>query len=799
MRKLKRMMVGFLLVSAAFLSVGCAQTGQKEEQPSAVGKTEQKGVLLRETEMAVSLQEILFDSELYIASEVVTEDRITVLATDTEGALVISQNFSGDSTQQLRLTLPEPEETDWPVTGEYSTFLKPAAIALLPGTENELYLFWRQSLADIYTDEKGDITEWVTLEERWYLSPIGPDGGIARSDAIEWPQGMIGSYTGVTVGGRGWFQLMSATADTAQTAYEYMGVPLEGGSVETVLLPELFSPYAVGGMVPTETGAAFLGATPKGQPYGGTLDLASVRLCFAENGMVQEGFFFPPDELYRMDNMASQISLVQPVSQPSALLYVAAQDGIYAFEKSANAYTRLLAWKNLGQPVMSSETVYSLDANRFLLRNGQGSGYLLITLSESEYPADESGAEQSITVALLGVRYADVEKSVSQYNRQQSSAKVIVRDYSDAAAAGKGFASGSEMLNNDIISGNVPDIVLTSAENITAHIRKGLFVDLYPFIDADAQLSRTDFVAGALAATEQDGTLPTVLLSYNLLTAVGDPDVVGSTPGWTWEEFYSVLAANPQAKTPYYLYDRYYVLLYQLMLGGSDYLDYSTGTAHLDSPEFIRVLESSAAYSAENGDYTADPKPVFAARQSLLNIQFVGDFRSVIAQNYAFDGPVVYKGFPSDAGGGSAFTSVLRGGITSYCTDPDAAWQFLRTLLLPEFQDNIQHSLPVRRDSLQKLAQAAAEPGQMAGLPPYLAGVTLTESQQEYWKRGITEEESTALLELIESTNVLYQYDSTIAAILWEEADCFYNGIRSAEDAAKLIQSRVQTYLAEQG
>ena len=159
----------------------------------------------------------------------------------------------------------------------------------------------------------------------------------------------------------------------------------------------------------------------------------------------------------------------------------------------------------------------------------------------------------------------------------------------------------------------------------------------------------------------------------------------------------------------------------------------------------------------------------------------------------------MYKGFPSDAGGGSAFTSVLRGGITSYCTDPDAAWSFLRTLLLPEFQDNIQHSLPVRRDSLQKLAQAAAEPGQMAGLPPYLAGVTLTDSQKEYWQRGITAEESAALLALIENTDVLYQYDSTIASILWEEADYFYNGVRTAEEAAALIQNRVQTYLAEQG
>ena len=66
-------------------------------------------------------------------------------------------------------------------------------------------------------------------------------------------------------------------------------------------------------------------------------------------------------------------------------------------------------------------------------------------------------------------------------------------------------------------------------------------------------------------------------------------------------------------------------------------------------------------------------------------------------------------------------------------------------------------------------------------------------------RRRHEEEIRRRLPELIESTDVLYQYDSTIAAILWEKADYFYNGVRTAEEAAALIQSRVQTYLAEQG
>ena len=52
---------------------------------------------------------------------------------------------------------------------------------------------------------------------------------------------------------------------------------------------------------------------------------------------------------------------------------------------------------------------------------------------------------------------------------------------------------------------------------------------------------------------------------------------------------------------------------------------------------------------------------------------------------------------------------------------------------------------------------------------------------------------------LIEAASQLYQYDGAVAEILWEEADYFYNGARTAAEAAALMQNRVQTYLDEQG
>ena len=83
--------------------------------------------------------------------------------------------------------------------------------------------------------------------------------------------------------------------------------------------------------------------------------------------------------------------------------------------------------------------------------------------------------------------------------------------------------------------------------------------------------------------------------------------------------------------------------------------------------------------------------------------------------------------------------------------------------------------------------------------PPYLQNMQLTkQQQQDYWLQGCQTGDIDALLAAIEDASTLYLYDYTVTDILAEEAEAFYNGQRSAEDAAKIIQDRVQTYLDEQ-
>ena len=69
--------------------------------------------------------------------------------------------------------------------------------------------------------------------------------------------------------------------------------------------------------------------------------------------------------------------------------------------------------------------------------------------------------------------------------------------------------------------------------------------------------------------------------------------------------------------------------------------------------------------------------------------------------------------------------------------------------------------------------------------------------EDAYWNRPLTQAEVDQVVELINSTTTLYQYDEALMDIVLEEAEAFFAGTRSAKDAAAILQNRAQTYISE--
>ncbi|MCD7787127.1 MAG: hypothetical protein LUG87_05530, partial [Oscillospiraceae bacterium] len=71
-----------------------------------------------------------------------------------------------------------------------------------------------------------------------------------------------------------------------------------------------------------------------------------------------------------------------------------------------------------------------------------------------------------------------------------------------------------------------------------------------------------------------------------------------------------------------------------------------------------------------------------------------------------------------------------------------------------------------------------------------------TEDDPDYYT--LTQAQADQLLALIEATDRIYEYDSTIYDVVSEECAAFFAGDKTAEETAKLVQSRLNIYVNEQ-
>ncbi len=503
--------------------------------------------------------------------------------------------------------------------------------------------------------------------------------------------------------------------------------------------------------------------------------------------------------------------------KPTEEVMVYGNDGIFRFDLTAASFEKLLDWNTYG--ISGTDWTRALfffpkeGGTMQFLRVGSDRTMNVLSLLDEETMEDMP----TITVAVEFPGGA-LSQAIHAYNAAGNAYYIEEVDYSNQAAIAAGFTSSSALLQHDIINGTAPDVLMVRGLEVPNLVRKGMFLDMYPYLDADPQLSRDDLLPGVLRSSQYGDTLPTIVINYQLYTVVADADIVGSEMGMSWQEYRDLLARYPDAE-PYYNSTRFSQLLQTVRSGGSKFIDYESGVAHLDTPEFIQLLEESLSYSDTYSDpfeiltqinqaetqaqadalrASIDPKPIMSTQQMLLYPVMLWNFRTMWEHEYIFDGPVTYTGFPTQDGScGTQIIAHERIGITSNCKDPAAAWDFVRTLLLPEIQNTFSGAFPIRKDSLQLLAKAEMQYNEAIALPTYLSP-NMPETQKDYFYQGLTQEKIDQMLALLYAVDTISEYDSTLNAILQEESDVFYSGARTAAETAAIIQDRMQTYLNEQ-
>jgi len=374
-------------------------------------------------------------------------------------------------------------------------------------------------------------------------------------------------------------------------------------------------------------------------------------------------------------------------------------------------------------------------------------------------------------------------------------------------------------LHLDIMTGASPDIFLMSGivfDGEFAHthhflpvqqyIERGLLLDLSPYMERD--LDMDTLFESAMQATSINDAHYIVVPSFSLNAFIGRSETVSSINNQSFSGLLNFLSNDFDRDAPSfttYLSQEEFVI--EIVLTSLDYfIDYYNAEAFFDTAYFIELLE--LAYRLPQSEFGTG---VSIAR-GLADITFepLRGFFDLEFFSMVLNNKLQTAGFPGSQAGIAMIPSHIFG-ISSASQNVEGAWAFLRGMYEYENIHNvIGVHFPMNRASffsaynlyIENSTSIAAnhnrlgQPGMIIEDVDRFGDTVLVEiSPVPVENVQIIANE---IYSLVQQIDRVYSRNYDIINIILEEISLFFHGGRSAEDTARVVQSRLQRYLSEQ-
>ena len=400
--------------------------------------------------------------------------------------------------------------------------------------------------------------------------------------------------------------------------------------------------------------------------------------------------------------------------------------------------------------------------------------------------------KEEIKIATM-YKNLDLLHHALRFNRSNSEYHISITVYGEEYD----YDNAVVKFHNDVISGNIPDILILDYEMpIDSYISKGMFADLYNFIETDDEINRNDYLDNILNTYTVDEKLYSFIPAFQIYTFIGRTSVVGENPEWSTEEFLNIrkkytdknIICN-QSATDFILQ----------VLANEDIVNIKEGVCSFTSEEFIKLLELSRELpSVYEYDYEGELLSL-SEDFTMLSKRFVSGFGDIRAYEHGIFGePVTFKAFPGVYNNNAQIHSSFEFSIMSGSENQDAAWEFIRYFLTDEYQNSLENIFPVKMSAINEAQEKAKEK------PFFMNENKKIEYENTYWIGGQsieigtnTDEDNEKILALITSLSKAPRIDGNVGDIIAEEVGAYFSGDKSAEKVAEAIQNRVKVYINE--
>ena len=533
-----------------------------------------------------------------------------------------------------------------------------------------------------------------------------------------------------------------------------------------------------------------------------------VAVIYGESGMsvapvdLEKGTF---GEKYTIPGVSYEYSFYPGVGYD---LYLVNTYGLYGFNLGDEDKTQIMGYLDSDFDFYNIFRVVGLNDKEFLAMYDDTADGGRVLAKFTKVPPEEVKEKQSIVLAM-GYTNWNVREAAVKFNKANETYRISIQDYSSLYGSQDDYRAGVNRLNTDIASGKIPDIILLDESMpVDSYISKGLFEDLKPYIEKDSQLDINNFMPNIIEAFSIDGKLYTMVPAFSIQTLVAKTSQVGKERGWTVQEVRELLDSKPEMQFLTRV-TRDDMMNWCISMSGNQFIDWEKGNCSFDSDIFIQMLEFIKTFpeTMDDGemigredDYWENYDSLWREDKVLASLMNLGDFRGYsYMEKGTFGEEITMIGFPSANEDGSVIKADLQLALSSKSKCQEGAWEFLRTFLLDEYQENNVYSFPLSIKRLDQLGEEALK-------KPYYTDENnvKVEYDDTYYVNGMeivippfTRQEVDALKEKIYSFTQVYKFDEALLNIINEEAAPYFAGQKRAEDVAGIIQSRVQIYVNE--
>ena len=478
------------------------------------------------------------------------------------------------------------------------------------------------------------------------------------------------------------------------------------------------------------------------------------------------------------------------------------ESGIYGHLSNSENDTEIMNWTNSGivfsrgvrnLAVVSPETIYIYGSD------GIGGETGLWKYTKSDDIVLDSAA-------IINVDYTEdgrnqIPLAAVKFNAAQANYHIVLNERSSSDTNGDLMDS----IDKAILDGSIGDIVVTQdIDTLRKYGERGVFADLYSLMNDD--MSADDIFGCVRQACEINRKLYGIPREFTLETyAAKNTD---DTNLWNIDAFIayaSSLGDDKRALLYMTQRDVYNVLRDSVI---SVCVDLENHTCSFDSDTFRNFLSYISSLPKENTEELDWNENYYMNGKVALCASDISSYASYYQMKSVFgeeaDAKIV--GYPSAEGGASKFTANAFYSIPETSDVKEGALTFIRYLLSADCViDEMRgmRSIP----SLKTTAKAWDESEGKLYYFFYYDNVgrwTADEkpiTAEDEGTHGVciqlTAERINEVYDFLDTVKVYPYIPASIAAIVEEDMEAFLNTAKTAEETAKVIQSRVSTYLSE--